>query len=229
MKAPIEMPTQRVAAQQFELQRVDYASPEASGRIGGVQAGFPLWAAIYTLTNQEVSESDVWRAFLLQTRGATRRILCHDLKREYPLAYTSFDGMTRSGGGAFDGTATSWSESINSDGDSRITLGGLPASFVMNIGDYIGFRWTATDDEVAGLTWHAPVRAIEAKTASSGTITNITCEPPVPSAVPNTATAYLVRASAVMALVTDQTSLEPIDVRGAISGGTIVGIQDIRG
>jgi hypothetical protein len=30
-------------------------------------------------------------------------------------------------------------------------------------------------------------------------------------------------------LVTDQTSLEPIDVRGAISGGTIVGIQDIRG
>jgi hypothetical protein len=229
VKAPLTMPIGGAAQQEFEQQRNDFSSPEAGGRVGGVQSGFPLWMGTWTLTDMRPEKSDEWRAFLSQLRGATRVFLGYDRKRQYPLAYTSFSGMTRSGGGAFDGTATSWSESINSDGDSRITLTGLPASFVMNIGDYIGFRWTATDDEVAGLTWHAPVRAVEAKTASGGTITNITCEPSVPLAVPNTAVAYLERPSAVMRLVTDQSHLEPIARRGAIKGGTIVGIQDIRG
>jgi hypothetical protein len=51
MKAPITPPTSGAAQQQFELQRVDYGAPEAGGRVGGVQAGFPLWKLVWTLGN----------------------------------------------------------------------------------------------------------------------------------------------------------------------------------
>jgi hypothetical protein len=231
MKAPLAMPVRGAAKQQFEIQRVDFLSPEASGRIGGVQAGFPLWAGTWTLTDMLPAKSDEWRAFISQLRGATRRFLGRDRQRPYPRAYRSgFSGMTRAGGGSFDGTATSWSQSVNSDGDQLVTINGLPASFVLNTGDYVGYSWTATDAEVAGLTWYALVRAVETKTANgSGVISNITVEPPVPSAVPGSATLTLDNPKCVMVIVADQSNLEAIDHRGAIRGGQISGVQDIRG
>lgn len=231
MKAPLTMPTQRVGMQQFELQRVDYASPEASGRFGGVQAGFPLWSAVYTLTNQTEDESDDWRAFWSQLRGSVRRFYGYDFARQYPKEYADgFSGLTRAGGGSFDGTATSWTESVNADGDQRVTLNGLPANFVISKGDYIGFSYTATEDAVAGLTWHFLVRAVEAKTANgSGVLSTLTVEPPLPDWLSSaSATAYLNQPKCVMAMIPDQSSLEPIDRRYAIGGGQIVGVQDVR-
>lgn len=223
------MPIPRVAMQEFEIQRVDYLSPEANGRIGGVQAGFPLWAAVYTLADMEPAESDVWRAWMANMRGATRRFLGRDLSRIYPLEYPDgFAGMTRHGGGAFDGTATSWSENINSDDDAELTLNGLPSALILSQGDYIGFTWTATDDGVAGLTWHAVVRVVEGATAAAGVVT-VTTEPPLPSAVPAGAVAYLNEPKCVMALEIGQSSLGAIDRRYAIRGGQIVGVQDLRG
>jgi hypothetical protein len=56
----------------------------------------------------------------------------------------------------------------------------------------------------------------------------VTCEPPIPSAVPNTAVAHLDNPKCVMALVTDQSKLNGIDRSLGIRGGQIVGIQDIR-
>lgn len=230
MKAPLSMPNEAVALQYFRPLRVDYQAPEASGRIGGVQAGFPLWRGVWSLTRMEIETSDAWLAFMDNLRGATRRFLGRDYARPYPSQYPDgFAGMSRAGGGSFDGTATSWSESVNSDDDQTVTLNGLPANFVMKIGDYIGFSWTATDTSVAGLTWHALVRVIEAKTANgSGVLSAIKVEPPISSAVPGSATAYLNEPKCVMALVLDQSELDPIDVLKSVQGGTITGIQDIR-
>lgn len=229
MKSPIEMPTSGASLQSFEIQRVDFAAPEASGRIGGVQAGFPLWAGEWTIGRIGTDRSDDFRAFLSEIRGATRRFLARDLARPYPKAHISgFSGMTRAGGGSFDGTATSWSESIDSNDDSNISLTNLPTGFTLSKGDYIGFRWTATESAIAGLTWHALVRVVVGDTTDvSGNLT-VRCEPPVPSAVPGTATAYLDRPACVMALIIDQSKLDPIDRRLAVRGGTITGIQDIR-
>lgn len=231
MKAPFDMPVSGMALQQFEPLRVDYGAPEAGGRIGGVQAGPPLWQGVWTIGNIAAAKSDELRAFVAALRGGARRFLGRDLARPYPKAYatTGFGGMTRAGGGAFDGTATSWSETITADGDAQFTLHGLPDGFAMDVGDYIGFRWVATETEVAGLTWHAPVRAVEAKAADgTGLLTGITCEPPLPACVPLTATCYLDTPKAVMALVTDKSNLDAIDRRLAVKGGTITGIQDLR-
>jgi hypothetical protein len=230
MKAPLTLPDNAVALQSFEPLRVDYSAPEASGRIGGVQAGFPLWRGVWSLTRMEIDTSDEWRAFSANIRGAIRRFLGRDYARPYPKAYPDgFAGMTRAGGGSFDGTATSWSESTNSDDDQTVTLNGLPANFAMGLGDYIGFSWTATETSVAGLTWHAVVRVIEAKTGNgSGVLANVKVEPPISDAIPASATAYLNEPKCVMALVTDQSDLQPIDVLKSIQGGTFVGIQDIR-
>lgn len=217
MKAPLEMPYKGASRQQFELQRVDYMSPEASGRVAGVQAGFPLWFAIWTLTEMRPEKSDEWRAFLSGLRGQTRRLLGSD--RQRPLPLTGLIGV---------GDASSWSETINADGDSELTLNGIGAAQVLSQGDYIGFRYTATETSVAGIEWHALVRVVEGATASGGGNVTVIVEPPVPSAVPITAVAYLDTPKCVMALLTDQTRFEAIDRRGAIRGGTLTAIQDIR-
>jgi hypothetical protein len=153
MKAPIEMPTTYVAQQQFELQRVDYGAPEANGRIGGVQAGFPLWGAVYTLTRMPISDSDLWRAFVTGLRGATRRFIGRDLARQYPKLYPTGFGAF----GAFTGTAASWSQSVNSDGDCALTLhlGAAAAGLVLSVGDGIDFRYNATETAIAGIAWRA--------------------------------------------------------------------------
>jgi len=231
MKAPLEMPTSGASQQEFEPQRVDYGAPEASGRIGGVQAGFPLWMGVWTIGRIGAAKSDDFRAFMLELRGATRRFLGRDLGRPYPKEHIGgFAGMTRAGGGAFDGTALDWSETINADGDSEVTLTGLPAGLVLSTGDYIGFTWAATDDDVAGLDWHAPVRIIRdgGGTADGTGEVTVKSEPPIPSAVPGSATAYLNQPACVMALIADKTKLDAIDRRLAVRGGTIAGIQDIR-
>lgn len=230
MKAPLEPPVSGASLQQFELQRVDYSAPEAGGRIGGVQAGFPLWSAVWTIGVIGVARSDEWRAFLSALRGATRRFLGRDLARPYPKAYATsgFAGMTRAGGGTFDGSLTSWSETITADGDSQLTLGGLPAGFEFSPGDYVGFRWTATEDAVAGLTWHAPVRAVEAAVADEFGAVTITCEPPVPNVVPGGATAYLDKPAAVMVLISEKSGLDAVDRRLAVRGGTIAAVQELR-
>lgn len=223
MKAPLEMPS-RVSMQQFELQRVDYGAPEASGRVGGVQAGFPLWMGVWTLPRMPVENSDEWRAWLLQLRGATRRFLGRDHARPYPKQYP--DGFAVFS--PWTGNASSWSETITADDDSELTLNGLPAGLILSVGDYVGFKWNATETAIAGLPWRALVRVVEGGTANgSGTVT-VTVEPPVPTAVPGSATAHLDSPACVMAIMLDQTNLEAIDVLKSIRGGTITAIQDLR-
>ena len=83
-------------------------------------------------------------------------------------------------------------------------------------------------DPVAGLTWHACVRVVAGDTADGSGDLTVTCEPPVPSAVPSDATAYLNEPACVMALVIGQSSLNAIEPGSIMQGGQITGIQDIR-
>jgi hypothetical protein len=226
MKAPVEMPTMYVAQQQFELQRVDYSAPEASGRIGGVQAGPPLWSAVWTLGRMPEDNSDEWRAWLAAQRGATRRFIGRDLARQYPKLYPDGFGDF----GSFTGAASDWSETIQADGDSALTLnlGVDAAGLVLSIGDYIDFRWTATEDSVSGLPWRALVRVVEAGTANGSGDVTVIVEPPIPTAVPDTAVAHIDQPGCVMVLVTDQSTLGAIDRLYSIQGGQISAFQDLR-
>ena len=224
MKAPSTMPTMYVGSQTFELERVDYAAPEASGSLGGVQAGFPRWIANYFFSRMPIVNSDEWRAWFTSQRGATRRFIAGDIARSLPRQYMETGALP----GGHSGACSAWSETINADGDSELTLEGLPAGLILSQGDYIDFRYTATEDAIAGLPWRALVRVVEGGTADGSGDVTVVVEPPVPSVVPSEAVAHIKDTGCIMALVLDQTSLEPVDRLYAVLGGTISAAQDIR-
>jgi hypothetical protein len=226
MKAPIEMPTMYVAQQAFELQRVNYTAATADGRVGGVQAGFPLWGAIYTLGRMPEENSDEWRGFISDQRGGIRRFIGRDLARQYPKLYPDGFGAF----GAFTGTVSTWSQTINSDDDARLTLhlGAAAAGLILSRGDGVDFRYAATEDAIAGLAWRAFARVTLGGTADGSGDVTVTVEPPVPDAVPSDAVAHLDQPGCTMTIVADQTNFEPVDRLYSVRGGQVVGVQDLR-
>lgn len=221
---PRDMPATGVARQVFEPQRVDYGSPENGGRNGAMAAGFPLWLAEWTLgQGMGPALSDEWRGWLASLRGAGRQFYGRDVGRPYPKAYlTGFGGMTRAGGGAFDGSTLTWSQTIGSDGQALLDLTGLPAALQLGVGDYVGFRW-----ETEGQPRRALVRALEAQAATGGgAINDLSVEPPATAVVPPTAVAYLNNPVCLMRLVTSGTKVTPMD-RRRVAGATITALQDL--
>lgn len=219
-----------VARVRFEIERVDYTSPEASGRQGGVQAGWPLWTARYELDRSDPLSGDSWSAFLDRLRGRQRLFFAINPARLFPRAYAAgFAGMSRAGGGAFDGNALTWSQNIDADGNAVYALTGLPASMVLNVGDQIGFKWDATGAAAGSFGRRTMARVVAPAVANvSGAIT-VMAEPPVdPLVVPPSAKAHLDRACCVMRIIPDKTDLGTTGAGGAFAGGTIIAAQDLR-
>jgi hypothetical protein len=214
---PRDLPETGVSEQMFEPMRVDYAAPEASGYQGGIQAGFPLWTATWTLGRMGQRRSDIWRAWLASMRGRQRRFYGRDLARPRPLAH--IEGLP----GGWHGNASSWSHALGGYETSLLGMTGLPAGLALSIGDYVGFRWTT-----AGTQRRALVRAVEDATANASGAITVTVEPPVPACVPAGAQAYLERPVCIMQLVTEETELAAITRRLAIGGGKITAIQELR-
>jgi hypothetical protein len=219
-----------IARVQFTIERVDYAAPEASGRQGGVQAGWPIWSARFEVDRIDPVSADMWQAFLDRLRGRLRRFYAYDPTRRFPSAYKfGFAGLLRAGGGAFDGSATSWSQLITTDGDARVTLNGLPAGLVINVRDYIGWKWDAAGSPASTFDRRTMARAVLPAVANSGGVAVVTVEPPVNTAlVPGGAIAHLDNPACVMQLVPEESELGPISAGALRSGGTIFGIQDLR-
>lgn len=227
---PRDMPSVGAMAQSFEPDRVDYLSPEAGGRLGAVSAGQPLWSMVVSLNNMVPDDADIWRAWVPLQRGAQRLFYGRDLDRPYPKAYRNgFAGLTRAGGGAFDGSATSWSEAMDSENNSRVTLNGLPANFPLGLCDYIGFKWDDAAYAAGNKKRRALVRVVEAATGSAGGVVTVTSEPPIPLVVPVGAVAHLDNPLCLMRLVTQETKLgEQGLMATTIAGGRIVALQDLR-
>lgn len=220
-----------IARVRFEIERVDFGAPEAGGRQGGVQAGFPLWSARYELDRTDPDSADLWQAFFDRLRGRQRRFYAIDPKRSMPKLYRfGFAGLNRAGTGiAFDGTATSWSQVTDSGGDARITLNGLPAAFQISVGDMIGFRWDAAGFGAGNMMRRTIARAVLPATANGAGQALVTAEPPINTAlVPSGAIAHLNKPACVMQLVPEDSGLGPIGTAGILSGGTIAAIQDLR-
>lgn len=225
MKAPLNMPASGMSRQQFEIERNDFGAPEASGRLGGVQSGMPLWLGVWTVGTIGALKSDQLRAFVSQLRGQVRRFLGRDLARPLPLAH--INGLPA----GFDGSASSWSETTTADGDCELTLhlGAAAAGLVLSLGDYVGFKYDATEEGVEDVPWRALVRVVEGATADGSGNIVVLVEPPVPTTcVPPSAIAHLDDPACVMVLVKDKSNLDPIDRRRAVGGGTITAVQDLR-
>lgn len=215
----------------FEPQRVDYAAPEASGRQGGVQAGWPLWLARFEFDRTEPRGADEVRAFFARLRGRLRRFYCWDVSRPFPLLYPNgFGSMVRAGTSTpFTGPATSWSQAINSDGDALVTLNGLPAGLQISIGDYIGFRWDAAGEGAGNMMRRTVARAVLPSTSTGAGQAQVTVEPPINTAlVPAGAIAHLDNPRCVMQLIPEESQPGVITTGAWMSGGSITAIQDLR-
>jgi hypothetical protein len=98
--------------------------------IGGLGVGVP--------SDNIVSRLRAWKAGL---RGGQKTFLCPYAIQPYPMAYAdqaAVEALTRSGGGAFDGTATIVSFLVPNElrFTSASTLR-LPAAFVLKAGDVV--------------------------------------------------------------------------------------------
>lgn len=217
---PRDMPVGGVISQSFEPRRVDFATSSVGGRMTSVTAGPPLWATSMTLRDGDEREVAEWRAFFASLRGVQRSFLAGDLTRPYPKAHPDgFAGMSRAGGGTFDGAATSWS--INTERDV-VTLSGQPAELELSIGDYVMWRWVS-----GGIKRRALGRAIEPAVASSGGVVSLAFEPPLAGLVPGSAVADLAKPECVMKLVAEQSQIGELDVLHS-AAGTLVALQDLR-
>lgn len=215
---------------QFEIERVDYAAPEASGRVGGVQAGWPLWMARYELDRCDSESSDLWSVFFDRLRGRQRLFLAGDPTRDFPRAYPGgFAGMVRAGGGAFTGAALAWSQAFDADGNALMGLTGLPAGLVLSPRDAIGLRWNASGAAAGSFGRRTMARVVAPAVASAGGAISVMVEPPIDTrVVPVGAIAHLESPRCVMRIVPDKSSLGPIGGGGSMGGGSIVALQDLR-
>lgn len=222
---PRELPAS-MATQAFRLKRSDYTSPENSGRIGGVQAGWPRWIAQWTVGTTSLAVSDAVEAWIDSLRASQKTFLGRDLRRPYPLAHASgFAAMTTSGGAPFTGPCSGWSQTVDSEGSTELTLAGLPAGLVLSPVDTIGFKWDATGSPAGSFDRRALVRVLEGGIAAADGSVAVTVEPALPDWVPGTAVAHLDHAACLMKLVAGETQVAAVDRRLRIRGTRISGVQ----
>lgn len=219
-----------IARVKFQIERIDHAAPEASGRQGGVQAGWPLWRAMYELDRMDGPSGDLWDAFLDRLRGRIRTFLGGDVTRQYPRQHRrGFAGMVKAGGGAFDGAANSWAQAIDSDGQALMALTGLPAGLQLSIGDFIGFKWDAPGLPAGNLQRRAMARVSVAAAASGAGAISVIAEPPMDTrVVPAGAIAHLDKPQCMLRLVPSETKIGAVGTGGAVEGGNVVAMQDLR-
>jgi hypothetical protein len=219
---PLVMPADFAAAEAFEISRVDFDAPtvgagNGGGAVGGVTLGFPIWTARWTIARAIRRETtDQLLSMRDALRGRQRLFRARPQDRPFPWRYPNgFTGLSRAGGGAFDGTAA-WS--LNADRDV-LSLTTLPAGLILSAHDYGMFRW-----ETGGAPRRALVRMVETVTANGSGALSITVEPGVPTRVPSGAVFDLVRPETLMRLDTEETRLSERDRNGRISG-VLAGIE----
>ncbi len=189
---PLALPSCVTESLAFELERQESIAPEQGGRLVSIELGPALWRASYAMQPRNERDFDLWRGFISSLRGSSKLFYGRDVRRKWPRAYrgVGFTDLTRAGGGAFDGTATSFE--LNGARD-EIDLTGLPAGFEIAIGDYLDFRWD---------TWkrslHRIVTDLNADGSGEGTWT---LEPRVETVVPDDAVVNFTAPCCTMALL----------------------------
>lgn len=145
----------------WTLDRRDVTTMDGTGRLSGAQIGRPMWRFEFDYVALDDQESVSWEAWIRSLKGAAHGFIMWDARRRYPRAYPGgWAGMTRHGGGAFDGTAPA----PTLDGTRTIlTISTLPTAFQVQPGDMIGLS------DGTNLKRHA-VEVMEPATASAGVL-----------------------------------------------------------
>lgn len=217
---PRVLPENFAAQQSFDLMRVDYESPEAGGRTGAVQAGFPRWVAAWTMARTTREKSDEVEAFVTSMRGRQRLFMAGDVRRPFPLAHMSGFRRMMVGNTPFTGACGGWSQAIDAQGSAIVTLTGVPAGLRLSLIDYIGFRWSSAGSPASTNDRRALVQVVEGGEASPGGVLAVRVEPALPGWIPAGAVAHLDSPMCLMRLTQD-TKVASVDRQQRITGTVI--------
>jgi len=173
---PFDLPTTRFADGEISVPVVPSALNQLrSGAAHARQIGAAYFEARVQTVPMTMADRGKWEAFFANTRGPGRPVLIYDVRRPYPVSYTDFTGLTRFGGGAFDGTAAlSAITSVR-----ELIVNTLPVGLLLKAGDRVGF--------IEGGRYGLAIIAQDATADASGIVT-IYIEPGLPSIFTTAAT-----------------------------------------
>lgn len=185
----------RIFSATFELDESVVQAPEQGGETPAARMGMPRWTAQFQTGKLTARKLGDVRAWLDSLGDGLFEFYAHDPARPYPLAYPhGFAGMDRAGGGAFDGTFSTWS--VDAETRTLLSGAGLPAALEFNAGDMAAFEW------INGGPRRFLVRLLEARTANEdGEIVDVPFTPALPAFVPADAALNLAEPSCIMKLI----------------------------
>lgn len=124
----------------FDLRVTEAVNVLPGGAVLAAELGDPLWTGKFVSGLCGPHQRARWQAWRASLRGSIGTFLGFDPDKAYPLAYgEAVLGLTRAGGGAFDGTAT-----LDAATAGSLTLSGLPADYEVRAGDMLSFAWSAS-------------------------------------------------------------------------------------
>ena len=115
----------------FSLRYRQEQSTQASGRVIVKDMGAPLWTLRAMSKMLSPNQLDQWRAELNKLENGLQTFKAYPMSRCYPQAYPRGSWPT---GGAFGGTGILAGINTNR---KAISVQGLPAGFVLTVGDYL--------------------------------------------------------------------------------------------
>lgn len=113
----------------FDLLYRQEQSRSANGKTYSKDLGSPLWKATYQSRSLWPNELDYWRARLKALENGLQTFKAWPLSRAYPIAYPRGSWPT---GGAFSGSGL-----VSAISSKTLSLSGLPAGYIVSIGDYV--------------------------------------------------------------------------------------------
>lgn len=123
----------------FKLGDLSVQNTLESGAVQTMEMGPSLWTATFSTIDLQMRDRQIWQAWELTLRGG-RTFLAFDPEKVHPAAYgADVLGLTRAGGGAFDGTAT-----LTSVTATTVTVSALPAAYQAKAGDMLSFPWNSS-------------------------------------------------------------------------------------
>lgn len=126
----------------FDFQTDTRPSATNSGVGLIVENGCPLILAKYRTPKYFGATFATVLGWIDSVKSPPQPVLAWDVRHPHPFAYPNgISGLTRAGGGAFDGTCTL--SAVDADG-LRLTLSGLPAGFQLGPADPLSFDWDAS-------------------------------------------------------------------------------------
>lgn len=127
----------RVRGCEFDLRHIQARNSARGGLIGVVGLGPSVWTMRYETVPMLEADAAEWEAWLSSLRGGLRLFRAwHPLRRYGRFYPTGYGGLTRYGGGSFDGTCT-LSTVTNS---TVVTLTGLPVGYTFRAGDMLSWE-----------------------------------------------------------------------------------------